>query len=101
MAFIRAILHDPPILLLDEPTSGVDVVSARDIRNMIKDYAKKGNTVVLAYHNMLEVEQLCDIVSIMHRGKIIHTGSIDEIKRLEGVKELEDVFVRLVRAKVL
>jgi len=101
VAFIRAILHDPPILLLDEPTSGVDVVSARDIRNMIKDYAKKGNTVVLASHNMLEVEQLCDLVSIMHKGRIIHTGSIEEIKRLEGVKELEEVFVRLVRAEVV
>jgi len=101
VAFIRAILHDPPILLLDEPTSGVDVVSARDIRDMIKDYAKKGNTVVLASHNMLEVEQLCDVVSIMHKGRIIHTGSIEEIKRLEGVKELEEVFVRLVRAEVV
>ncbi|RLG48785.1 MAG: ABC transporter [Thermoproteota archaeon] len=101
VAFIRAILHDPPILLLDEPTSGVDVVSARDIRNMIKDYAKKGKTVVLASHNMLEVEQLCDLVSIMHKGRIIHTGSIEEIKRLEGVKELEEVFVRLVKAEVV
>lgn len=96
VAFIRAILHDPPILLLDEPTSGVDVISAREIRDMIKDYAGKGNTVILASHNMFEVEQLCDLVSIMHRGKIIHTGSIEEIKRLEGVKELEDVFMRLL-----
>jgi len=96
LAFIRAILHDPPILLLDEPTSGVDVISVREIRDMIKDYAGKGNTVILASHNMFEVEQLCDLVSIMHRGKIIHTGSIEEIKRLEGVKELEDVFMRLL-----
>lgn len=96
VAFIRAILHDPPILLLDEPTSGVDVISVREIRDMIKDYAGKGNTVILASHNMFEVEQLCDLVSIMHRGKIIHTGSIEEIKRLEGVKELEDVFMRLL-----
>jgi len=101
VAFIRAILHDPPILLLDEPTTGVDVVSAREIRHMIKGYAERGNTVVLASHNMLEVEQLCDVVSIMHKGKIIHTGSIEEIKRLEGVKELEEVFVRLVRAEVI
>ncbi len=99
IAFIRAILHEPPVLLLDQPTSGVDVISAREIRSMIKEYAERGNTVLLASHNMLEVERICDLVSIMHRGKIVYTGPIDEIKRLEGVKELEEVFIRLVKAE--
>ncbi len=101
VAFARAILHEPPILILDEPTLGVDVMSAREIRNMIEEYAKEGNTVIISTHNMFEVERLCQEVAIINRGKIVYQGSKDDLMRISGEKEFEDVFVKLVRQEVV
>ncbi|MDK2463769.1 MAG: ABC transporter ATP-binding protein [Candidatus Korarchaeota archaeon] len=100
LAFARAILHEPDILLLDEPTSGVDVMSAREIRSMISDYASGGRTVVISTHNMWEVQQLCTRVGIINRGRLIYVGSVEELERLTGEKEFEEVFVRLIKGEV-
>lgn len=100
LAFARAILHNPEILLLDEPTSGVDVVSAREIRTMISEYASEGGTVVLSTHNMWEVQQLCHRVGIINRGRLVYVGSVEELERLTGEKEFEEIFVRLIKGEV-
>ncbi len=100
LAFARAILHEPDILLLDEPTSGVDVISAREIRSMISDYASGGRTVVISTHNMWEVQQLCTRVGIINRGRLIYVGSVEELERLTGEEEFEEVFVRLIKGEV-
>ncbi len=100
LAFARAVLHNPEILLLDEPTSGVDVMSAREIRAMISEYASQGGTVVLSTHNMWEVQQLCHRVGIINRGRLIYVGSVEELERLTGEKEFEEVFVRLIKGEV-
>lgn len=101
LAFARAILSEPPVLVLDEPTLGVDVMSAREIRAMILDYAKSGRTVVLSTHNMWEAERLCTHVGIISEGRMKYVGKKEYLEKLSGEKEFEDVFLRLVRGEVV
>ncbi len=101
LAFARAILDEPPVLLLDEPTLGVDVMSAREIRKMIEEYARSGKTVILSTHNMWEVERLCDRIAIISEGTLRYEGSKEDLRRLAGSREFEDIFVRLVRGEVV
>ncbi len=101
LAFARAVLDEPPVLLLDEPTLGVDVMSAREIRKMIEEYARSGRTVILSTHNMWEVERLCDRIAIISEGTLRYEGSKEDLKRLAGSREFEDIFVRLVRGEVV
>ncbi len=101
LAFARAILDEPPVLLLDEPTLGVDVMSAREIRKMIEEYASSGKTVILSTHNMWEVERLCDRIAIISEGTLRYEGSKEDLKRVAGRREFEDIFVRLVRGEVI
>ncbi|MDK2372691.1 MAG: ABC transporter ATP-binding protein [Candidatus Korarchaeota archaeon] len=101
LAFARAILDEPPVLLLDEPTLGVDVMSAREIRKMIEEYARSGKTVILSTHNMWEVERLCDRIAIISEGTLRYEGSKEDLRRIAGKREFEDIFVRLVRGEVI
>ncbi len=101
VAFARAVLDEPPVLLLDEPTLGVDVMSAREIRKMIEEYAAGGKTVILSTHNMWEVERLCDQIGIISEGQLRYLGSKEDLEKLAGEKEFEDIFVRLVRGEVI
>ncbi len=101
LAFARAILDEPPVLLLDEPTLGVDVMSAREIRKMIEEYARSGRTVILSTHNMWEVERLCDRIAIISEGTLRYEGGKEDLRRLAGSREFEDIFVRLVRGEVV
>ncbi|MCD6348576.1 MAG: ABC transporter ATP-binding protein [Candidatus Korarchaeota archaeon] len=101
VAFARAVLDEPPVLLLDEPTLGVDVMSAREIRKMIEEYAAGGKTVILSTHNMWEVERLCDRIGIISEGRLRYLGSKEDLEKLAGEKEFEDIFVRLVRGEVI
>ncbi len=100
LAFARAIIHNPPVLFLDEPTLGVDVMSAREIREMVKEMVREGRTVVLSSHNLWEVQNLCSELSIINKGKIIYSGSIENLEGLSKSKELEELFVRLIRGEV-
>ncbi len=100
LAFARAIIHNPPVLFLDEPTLGVDVMSAREIREMIKEMVREDRTVVLSSHNLWEVQNICSELSIINQGKIIYSGSIENLERISKSKELEEIFVRLIRGEV-
>jgi ABC-2 type transport system ATP-binding protein len=85
----RAFLNEPKVVFLDEPTIGLDVMTARSIRDFIQDEAKNGGrTIMLATHNMAEVEAICDRVAIIDRGKIIAQGTPTELKRSLGVPAL-------------
>ena len=85
----RAFINDPRVVFLDEPTIGLDVMTAMNIRTFLKAQAKEnGRTVILATHNMAEAESICDRVAIIDRGKIIATGSPDALKRNLGVPAL-------------
>lgn len=93
----RALMVDPKLAILDEPTSGLDVINSREIREIIRDFAKKGMTVLLSSHNMLEVEFLCDRIGLIHQGIIVETGSPQELKSKYDVSNIEEVFVEAVR----
>jgi len=78
--FARALLHDPPILFLDEPTIGLDPTSARRVRELILEMGKQGKTVLLTTHNMFEADMLCDRIAIINRGVIVAVGTPSELK---------------------
>ncbi len=83
LALARALLSDPPILLLDEPTLGLDPHAARQIRDLIVDFAhKSGKTILLTTHNMFEAELICDRIAIISQGKIVGIGTKEELKTL-------------------
>ena len=95
----RAIMPSPKFAILDEVTSGLDVVNAHEIRDIIRDIADSGVTILLSSHNMHEVEALCDRVAMIDGGEIILTGSPDEMKAKYDAKDLEEVFIRAVKER--
>jgi ABC-2 type transport system ATP-binding protein len=96
LALARALLADPPILLLDEPTTGLDVTSSRNIRDFIKnDLSKKrGKTVLYTTHYIEEVSQMCDHVGIMNKGKIIALDTPEALKGMAKKGEVADIVVK-------
>ena len=96
LALARALLADPPILLLDEPTTGLDVTSSRNIRDFIKnDLSKKhGKTVLYTTHYIEEVSQMCDRVAIMKKGKIVALDTPDALRGMAKKGEVADIVVK-------
>jgi len=79
----RALLHNPPILFMDEPTIGLDTISAVETRDLLKALNRElGKTIIFTSHNMFEVEQLCERVAIMRRGRIIADASPSELREM-------------------
>ena len=93
----RSLMMMPKLAILDEPTSGLDVINSIEIRKIIKDFVKKGVTVLLSSHNMLEVEFLSDRVALIDKGKILEIGKPDELKKKFGARNLEEVFIGAMR----
>jgi ABC-2 type transport system ATP-binding protein len=77
--FAQAIVHGPELLILDEPTNGLDPAGQREIRALIPQLAREGRSVLLASHLLHEVEQVCDRVAILRRGKLVQVGAVSEI----------------------
>ncbi len=92
----RAIVHEPPILILDEPTNGLDVLVARDFLTFIEQARDDGYCVLFSTHIMSEVERLADRVAILHRGRILADDTLDGLREATGEQWLGDVFARLV-----
>ncbi len=88
-----ALIHNPPVLFLDEPLEGVDPVSADVIRRLLSRFVSTGSTVLFSSHVMELVEQVCDHVSIIDKGRIVATGTTDEVR---GGKSLQQAFIDLV-----
>ncbi|MEO0019599.1 MAG: ABC transporter ATP-binding protein [candidate division WOR-3 bacterium] len=93
----RALMTEPKLAILDEPTSGLDVENSTEIRQRIKDFARKGTTVLLSSHNMLEVEFLSHRVAIIRQGRIIALGTPAELKSQYTSPNLEEVFLKVAR----
>ena len=93
----RAIMPSPKLAILDEVTSGLDVINAYEIREIIRGLARNGITVILSSHNMFEVEMLCDRVGMLDDGVLILEGTPTELKERYGAANLEEVFVKAVR----
>lgn len=93
----RAVMTEPKLAIMDEATSGLDVINALEIRKMIKQLAKEQNmSFLLSSHNMLEIEYLSDRVGIITGGKLMAVGKIDELKERYNAENLEEVFERVV-----
>ena len=90
LALIRSMLHDPPVLLLDEPTSAMDPHSAKLVRDSILSLRSKDRAIILCTHNLAEAEMLADRIAIIRRGKIVVRGTAEQLKReLLGMPSLE------------
>lgn len=92
----RALMSDPRLTILDELTSGLDVINAQEIRKTVKDFSKKGTTVLLSSHNMLEVELMCNRIALIDDGKIVALGTPQELKAKYDASNIEEVFTKVV-----
>jgi ABC-2 type transport system ATP-binding protein len=98
ISLAKALINDPEILMLDEPTASLDPETGDFVRSFIEHYSSKTNvTILLASHNMNEVERLCDSVMMMKDGIIVDTGKSQELISKHGRKNLEEVFLKIVR----
>jgi ABC-2 type transport system ATP-binding protein len=93
----RALMTNPRLAILDELTSGLDVINAQEIRRITKEAAKAGTIVLLSSHNMLEVELMCDRIALINDGRIVELGTPQELKRKYDASNIEEVFTRVVR----
>ena len=95
-AIARALIHDPQIVLLDEPTNGLDVIATRAMRELIRELRNAGKCVLFSSHIMQEVSALCDDIVIISQGKVIAQGDAAALIALSGKSSLEEAFVALV-----
>jgi ABC-2 type transport system ATP-binding protein len=100
LGLARALLTDPELLLLDEPTRSLDPVLQGEIRKFLRErlVAKLGKTVLLVTHSLLEAEQVCDRLAILHQGRIVSVGTPDEIRNASGAVDLSTAFEKAVGA---
>lgn len=96
VSIARALVHDPPVLIFDEPTLGLDVFVARALVQLISELREQGKCIIFSSHIMREVEKLCDKVAIMNRGKILAEGTIDELRTQYNQPDLEELFFHLI-----
>ena len=101
VSLAKSIINDPDVLLLDEPTASLDPETGDFVRNFLENYqSERGTSILLASHNMTEVERLCSSVLMMNDGLIIDKGSPRELIKKHGRKNMEEVFLKLTREKV-
>jgi sodium transport system ATP-binding protein len=96
VALARAVVHDPRNIILDEPTNGLDVMSTRAVRDIIRAFRAEGRCVLFSSHIMQEVSALCDRIIVIARGRVVASGAPDELRAQTGHQNLEDAFVALV-----
>lgn len=92
----RAIVHDPPVLIFDEPTAGLDVLVARALLKTIAELRDHGKCIIFSTHIMREAEKLCDRIAIMHRGHILAEGTLAHLQQVYHERDLEELFFRLI-----
>ncbi len=97
VSIARTIAHDPPVLIFDEPTVGLDVMNALEMVKVIRELKEEGKTILYSSHIMSEVEKLCDRIGILHRGRLLALGTLDDLRETTGKHYLEDVFLHYVK----
>jgi ABC-2 type transport system ATP-binding protein len=101
VAITRALLVNPPLLLLDEPTTGLDPKSKRDVQTFIEALRQEhGTTILLTSHDMAETERLCSRIGFIARGRLTAEGTAEELKRRAGADSLDDAFIALAGEKL-
>src|SRR5215467_13574667 len=92
----RTLVHDPPVMIFDEPTLGLDVMTARTITAFIRECRDRGKTVIFSTHVMSEVEKLCDTVGVIQSGKLLAEGTVTELRQGYSENDLEEIFIKVV-----
>ncbi|MFH1268942.1 MAG: ATP-binding cassette domain-containing protein, partial [Planctomycetota bacterium] len=92
----RAIVHDPPVLIFDEATVGLDVLVARALLNTVAELRDHGKCILFSTHIMREAEKLCDRIAILHRGHILAEGTLEELRDQHRERDLEELFFQLI-----
>ncbi len=95
----RAVIHNPEVLVLDEPTTGLDVVAAKTILDFIQGYKEKGHPVIFSTHHLHEVERLCDRVALINFGISSFDGSVEDFKKISATGDLYDSYLELIKIK--
>lgn len=97
VAIIAALLHDPEIVIMDEGMNGLDPRSAKILKELLRDFTRRGKTVIFSTHIMEIAESVCDVVSILYKGRIVSTGNMEELKLQSGntSSNLEEIFLTL------
>ncbi|MHA1976636.1 MAG: ABC transporter ATP-binding protein [Candidatus Hodarchaeales archaeon] len=90
-----AIIHDPEVIFLDEPTAGLDPRAARTVKQLVKNMSKRGKTILICSHRLPVVEELCDRIGIIHNGQLIAIGTVSEIKDQSQTPTLEEAFIAI------
>jgi len=93
-----SLINDPEILILDEPTTGLDPIGCRDTRNLLLKLKQQGKTILLSSHFLSEVERICERIAIFHKGHILATGALDALNKQYQAENLEDLFVKTISA---
>lgn len=93
----QALINEPHILLLDEPTAGIDPIGRHEFLNMLKSLAADGVTILFSTHILSDIESVCEAAAILHAGKLIGEGSIDAMKTANGCDRMDDLYLKLVR----
>jgi len=99
VSIARAIVHDPPVLIFDEATAGLDVLAARALLKTVAELRDHGKCVIFSTHIMREAEKLCDRIAIMHRGKLLAGGTLGELYARYHEEDLEELFFQLISQK--
>ncbi|MSU47840.1 MAG: ATP-binding cassette domain-containing protein [Opitutus sp.] len=92
----RTLIHDPAVMIFDEPTLGLDIMAARTIVRFVRECRGRGKTVIYSTHIMSEVEKLCDRIGIIHGGRLLAEGTLAELRLRYGEQEMEEIFVQAV-----
>lgn len=98
-ALMLAFLHHPPVLLLDEPTAGLDIPSSKTVRKFVTAFKQQHRAILLCSHNLFEIQELCDQIAIIHKGTLLATGTLEELRKMTGQQELEDIFIHLTEGQ--
>jgi sodium transport system ATP-binding protein len=99
VSIARTVAHDPPLLIFDEPSVGLDILNALEMQEVIRELRAEGKCIILSTHIMSEAEKLCDRIAIMHGGRILACDTLDGLRAATGARYLEDIFVHYVKAK--
>jgi sodium transport system ATP-binding protein len=100
VSIARALIHDPPVLIFDEPTNGLDVLVQRAVLQQVKALRDRGKCIVYSTHIFREVEKICDRVAIIHRGRVLASGTLNELRSTYQEEDLEELFFKLIDGNV-
>jgi sodium transport system ATP-binding protein len=97
VSIVRTIIHNPSVVIFDEPTTGLDVITAANIIQLIRQCREEGKTVIFSSHIMGEVDLLCDDLAIIHKGRLCYTSTMEQFRKQMRTENLTEEFIRIIR----